>query len=109
MQWDAGYLPPADHWAVCADQVDPAHGLLSHLHQPPHEDMEVTQFSRLYFASFFIQQANHHHQSESDLPRQVRPQAEADGQAAAPVDDPRHSHHGNLPRNLVTAKKVSAF
>ena len=24
-------------------------------------------------------------------------------------DDPRHPHHGNLPRNLVTAKKVSAF
>ena len=45
MQRDAGDLPPADHGSVRADQVDPAHGLLPHLHQPPHEDMEVTQFS----------------------------------------------------------------
>ena len=54
-QRDAGDLPPADHGSVRADQVDPAHGLLPHLHQPPHEDMEVTQFSRLYFTFFFIQ------------------------------------------------------
>ena len=40
-------------------------------------------------------------QSEPHLPREVCPQAEADGQAAAPVDDPSHPHHGNIPRNLV--------
>ena len=40
-------------------------------------------------------------QSEPHLPREVCPQAEADGQAAAPVDDPSHPHHGHLPRNMV--------
>lgn len=46
--------------------------------------------------------ANNILQSEPDLPGQVRPQAEADRQAAAAVDAARPAHHGHLPRHLVS-------